>query len=354
MKIALLSCGAGVIVALAGLALFRVHLQHNVAERTKITKPGGVASLEKIRLGGVDQWIQIRGEDRTRPILLFLHGGPGFPQMPFSHLNAELEKDFVVVEWDQRGAGKSYSRSIPGDSMRIEQFVADTHDLALLLLRRFHAPKCYLVAHSWGSIIGALTVARYPELFYAYVGIGQVAGVPETEQVRYQFALDSARKENNQRALDELGLIGRPPHASFAQCRVMEKWVDHYARARHRGIPPTQMVWWALESPAYSWIDLARIPLGARYSFDSLWREIFYQFDLFKQGPRLEVPVYLFLGRYDEVVTTEVAQRYFEALVAPRGKQLIWFEKSGHWPHFNERQKYRSTLVDRVLKETYH
>lgn len=334
------------------LILLRLYAQRKVAREIRISAPRGIHSIEKVKLGGLDQSIQIRGEDRSKPILLFLHGGPGFPQMPFSHLNAELEKHFVVVQWDQRGAGKSYSWSIPKETMRIERFVADTHDLVQMLLRRFRAPKCYLVAHSWGSMFGALTVARYPELFYAYVGIGQVAGVPETQQVRYHFALDSARKENNQEALNDLARIGRPPHVSFANCRVMEKWIDHYARARHEGISPKRMVGWALESPAYSWLDLIKIPLGARFSFDALWRELFYHFDLFKEAPRLEVPVYLFLGRYDEVVTAQVAERYFNALDAPRGKHLVWFENSGHWPQFEERKKYRDALIDRVLPET--
>ena len=198
---------AVVFLAVVALVVTRAWAQHRVAAATKITQPQGIDSLESVRLGGVDQWIQIRGHDRSKPILLFLHGGPGFPQMPFSHLNAELEKDFVVVQWDQRGAGKSYSWSIPDDSMRVAQFVSDTRELAQILLQRFNAPKCYLVAHSWGSLIGALTVAQSPELFHAYVSIGQLAGLPETQQVRYQFALESAQKENNQKAVTELNRI---------------------------------------------------------------------------------------------------------------------------------------------------
>ncbi|MDQ6705319.1 MAG: alpha/beta hydrolase [Acidobacteriota bacterium] len=342
------------IIALLMLALaaFRSYEQCQAAKRITITSPNGIASLEKVRLGGVEQWIQIRGVDPSKPILLFLHGGPGFPQMPFSHLNSELEKEFVVVQWDQRGAGKSYSWSIPDESMRVEQFVADTRELSQLLLRRFQQPKCYLVAHSWGSMFGALTAARYPELFYAYVSIGQLAGLPETQQVRYQFALDSARKENNEKAVAELTRIGRPPHESFDRCKIMEKWVNHYSAEEHRPIPPSRFYRLAFESPAYSWIDLIKIPFGVKYSFERLWREIFYEKNLFEQAPRIEVPVYFLVGRYDSVVTTEVVQRYFDQLEAPRGKQLIWFERSGHWPHFTESEKYRDVLGHKVLKET--
>jgi len=352
LKRVLVGAGALVLgVTIIG-AVLRLVAQHRVAERIRVPSPKGIASIEKVRLGGVDQSIQIRGHDRTKPILLFLHGGPGFPQMPFSHLNAELEKHFVVVQWDQRGAGKSYASAIPDESMQLDQFVADAHELTTLLLQRFDSEKCYLVAHSWGSLIGALIVARYPELFHAYVGIGQVAGLPETQQVRYDFALDHAREENNTDAVAELTRIGRPPHSDFDRCKIMEKWVNHYAAEEHRSFPPTRLARLAFASPAYSWIDLAKIPLGFRYSFSQLWREIFYETNLFEEVPRIEVPVYFFIGRHDWVVTADVAQRYFAELEAPRGKQLIWFEESAHWPHFAEPEKYREMLVGKVLAET--
>ncbi|MEP7248881.1 MAG: alpha/beta hydrolase [Spartobacteria bacterium] len=350
-KYSTLTGAALVLLGVVVLIAVRFYVQRQTAVRIRINSPNGIDTIEKLQLGGIEQWIQIRGEDRRKPILLFLHGGPGFPQMPFAHLNAELEEHFVVVQWDQRGAGKSYSRSIPDGSMKVEQFVSDAHDLMQLLLRRFQAPKCYLIAHSWGTVFGTLLVARDPELFYAYVGLGQVADFPETQQVRYDFALGAAHQEHNRKAVEALTRIGRPPYPSFDQSDRLEKWVSHFDNQRYDNISPWRMAWWAFESPAYSWFDLAKIPLGYRYSSTRLWREVFYQIDLFRQAPRLEVPVYFFLGRHDKVVTAEVAERYFHALAAPRGKRLIWFEESGHWPQFHERKKYRDALVQQVLEE---
>lgn len=206
------------------IGVLRGYWQRRSADRIRITSPNGIASLEKISLGGVNQSIQIRGADKSKPILLFLHGGPGFPQMPFAHLNAELERHFVVVQWDQRGAGKSYSSSIPDESMRVAQFVADAHELVQILLARFGAQRCYLVAHSWGSLFGAQLAAQHPDLFFAYVGIGQTVDLPQTEQVLYQFALDSARREDNQKAIADLQRIGRPPHSN-ADHKFMTKWI---------------------------------------------------------------------------------------------------------------------------------
>ncbi len=346
----LLPGGALLLVGAAALLFWRAFVQSRTAARLRITALEGIDTLETVRLGGVDQWIQIRGHDRTRPLLLFLHGGPGFPQMPFAHLNAALERDFVVVQWDQRGAGKSYSWSIPDDSMRVAQFVADAHELTETLLRRFGAQKCFLVAHSWGSLFGAQLVARYPELFHAYVGIGQAVNLPQTTQVLYDFALHSAQREGNTQAVAELRRIGPPPHRD-ADHRFMEKWVDHYAEKEHPSLSRAWMMELALESPVYSWADLIRIPLGFRYSYGKLWREIFYRTDLFAAAPRIDVPVYFFLGRHDTVVTSEVAQRYFNALDAPRGKRIVWFENSGHFPHFAEAERYRQVMTEQVLGE---
>ena len=344
---------AGASVSLLGL---RAICQHQVAERTKIVSPAGVASLEKVHLGGVDQWIQIRGEDRTKPILLFLHSGPGFPEMPFSHVNARLEKEFVVVQWDQRGAGKSYSSSIPKSSMTIEQFISDTHELVQFLLKRFGASKLYLVAHSWGSMIGALTVAKYPELFEAYVAISQAANAPESERIMYRFALEAAEKQGNEKAEAELNRLGLPPYKSFADYRTMKGWVHHFRDAGYSEISPWKFARLALASPTYSWGDLLRLVLGMRFSFSRLWREAFYETDLLKQAPRIDVPVFFFLGRHDHTATASaaMAERYFQALDAPRGKRLVWFENSGHWPQLEESERFQEQVIlaaDQILEQ---
>ena len=135
-----------------------------------------VATLEKIRIGGSDQWVLERSEDISNPIVLYLHGGPGTSQLTLNRRNTrDLERFFTIVNWDQRGAGKSYAAIRDGARMTIEQFVEDTRELSVYLLRKFGRDRLVLVGHSWGTVIGALTVSRYPELYCCYVGIGQVA-----------------------------------------------------------------------------------------------------------------------------------------------------------------------------------
>jgi pimeloyl-ACP methyl ester carboxylesterase len=199
---------------LLALALgWRAVMQGRVKRATAIPAPPGVESLEKVALGGVGQWLLIRGVDRSNPVLLHLHGGPGSADISIARFfDAGLIEHFTVVHWDQRGAGKSFDPDIPPESMRREQFVLDTRDLASMLRERFGVAKIYLVGHSWGSEIGALAASRYPELFHAYVGVGQVVEKVEQERISYRFALDKAREAGNPRAIRELEEIGPPPY----------------------------------------------------------------------------------------------------------------------------------------------
>lgn len=340
---------ASLVIALVALRAF---WQHQAAERIKISSPVGIDSLEKVKLGGVDQWILIRGWNRDNPVLLLMHGGPGFPCMPFAHVASELEKRFVVVHWDQRGAGKSYSPSTDS-SMNIKQFVSDTLGLTNLLRGRFKQPRIFLGAHSWGSIIGALAVAQSPDRFSAYFAISQAANAPESERLMYRWASEKAAEAGNEKALSELKTLGPPPYEQFGDYNKMVDWIARFSSAEHRPITRGRFVHLAFESPFYSWADLARIPLGAKFSFSRLWREAFYDTDLLKQAPRLDVPVVFFLGRHDHTATASaaMAERYFAALDAPRGKRLIWFEHSGHWPQLEEPQLFQHEVI-RAAEET--
>lgn len=342
LTIALVVCAAG------SLLLWRTVRQHQIAAAIAIDTATGIDSLEKVRLGGVDQWIQIRGRNRTSPVLLVLHGGPGIPEMPFEYVNAELERQFTIVEWDQRGAGKSYSTNIPPGSMTLDQLVSDTEELIDLLRRRFGQERIFLMGHSTGTIIGVLVAAQHPEAVRAYIGISQAADLHATESILYEFAMRSAEKKNND-ALQELRDIGPPPFSTAHQLQVSQKWVNKFAPDRFAAIAPQRLKLLFL-SPACTLGDLWRMVRGAKFSFDHLWRE-FFAVDLFRRVPRLDVPVYLFEGRDDHVLTAEVASRYFASLDASRGKQLIWFERSSHWPQFDEPQKFRRVVVEQVLAE---
>ena len=170
-----------------------------------------IASLEKISIGGVDQWILIRGENVNNPILFKLHGGPGQAEMATVNYNHDLEKHFIVVEWDQRGAGKSYESINPKSAMTLNQLVEDTREISEYLLKRFNQNKLILVGHSWGSILGIMAVQKYPQLFKAFVSTGQIVNMAEGVKISYKHLIGIAKSENNDQALTELTAIGEPP-----------------------------------------------------------------------------------------------------------------------------------------------
>jgi len=124
--------------------------------------PGSVSEIVKIKLGGVDQWILLRGQDIANPVALYLHGGPGGALMPLvRHYTGELERHAIMAVWDQRGAGKSYSKKIPIESMKISQYLSDAHELVAYLKKRFNKKKIFLIGHSWGSILGMKLIQRH-------------------------------------------------------------------------------------------------------------------------------------------------------------------------------------------------
>jgi pimeloyl-ACP methyl ester carboxylesterase len=311
--------------------------------------PDPIAKLESVRLGGVEQWLLIRGADRSKPVLLYLHGGPGSAMISVARqFSTRLEEHFVVVHWDQRGAGKSCSGRVPPASLNLEQILADTHELALWLRERFGQTRIYLLGHSWGSILGVLTVKRHPDLFHAYVGLGQVVDLLRNEEVSLRFVLERALEEGNEEALSELAAL-RPPYPDLESLMTQRRWLRHYHGDQLEGGAIAEFAKGLLLAPEYT----LREELGfVGCVFDSLehiWHEI-QRIDLLELAPRLAVPVYFFTGRHDYNTPFELAEEYFEVLEAPH-KEIVWFERSAHMACMEEPERFQDELI-RVLAET--
>ena len=326
--------------------------------------PASIASLEEIELNGVEQWVLTRGQDVSNPILLYLHGGPGSAMLPFlAHYNSDLECYFTVVTWDQRGAGKSFSPRIPEETMTVDQFIEDAHALTLILKKRFGAEKIYLVGHSWGSMLGVLTVSRYPEDYYAYVGIGQFVNGADNESCSYDWVYRTALKQGNRKAQRQLEKIGPPVEGLYqsdtSKGRVVlkgilaeRKWLVRFGGAVYGKSNYSELFGLFLTAKEYTFGDFIRCLRGVNFSMKSMQLEVL-QVDLRRQVPRLEVPVYFLQGRCDYNTPGEVSYDYFQMLEAP-SKEFIWFERSAHAPIFEEPEKFNQMMVDKVLKETYN
>jgi pimeloyl-ACP methyl ester carboxylesterase len=307
--------------------------------------PNSVAEAKYVRLGGVDQWVMIRGENVTNPALIVLHGGPGMSEMGFfRHCNAQLERHFTVVHWDQRGTGKSFDRDIPRSSMTLDQFLADLNELVDIVRGRFRKEKVVILGHSWGSALGAIYAARFPEKVSVYVGVAQIGDWPAAESLSYAFGIAEAERRHDENALQKLHAIGPPPYPAksvFVERRVVNQ-LDGQLRL---GI-----LWKAGRAlfgrPESSIFDLPNLIRGFGFTLEAMWPEV-STLNLLTLVPALKMPVVIFAGRRDHWVPPQTSVAYFNALSAP-SKKLVSFEHSGHEAFVDEPEKFNATMVEVV------
>nr|WP_208543161.1 alpha/beta fold hydrolase [Lysobacter alkalisoli] len=212
-----------------------------VADMRRIVTDQGIERLEKVRIGGIEQWVSIRGNDARNPVLLMLHGGPGWVSMPTSwYFQRGWEEYFTVVQWDQRGAGKTYVENDPeliAPTVTPEQMIADTVELVAWLRREYGKEKIFVLGHSWGSYLGLELASRHPDWLHAYIGIGQGTDIPESERRGWAWTMDKARADGNAEAIAELESIA--PYAegddapALADVYKQRKWLNHYGGMVH-------------------------------------------------------------------------------------------------------------------------
>ena len=306
---------------------------------------GSIAEVNYLRLGGVDQWVMMRGESVSNPPLILLHGGPGFSETGlFRRFNAPLEKFFTVVSWDQRGTAKSFNRRIPRASMTVEQLIADLDELVEVVRQRLGHEKVALFGHSWGSALGVLYSSRFPHKVSAYVGSGQIGDWPASESSSYAFVLSEAQRRHDERALKKLRAIGAPPHDA------RRLWVQRTWLQRLEGHLGARAVWEmgriVLGRPESSILNLPNILRGFRFSLEAMWAEV-SALNLLKAAPVLQIPVFFFLGRNDHWVDPLTSVAYFDALTAP-SKTLLWFDDSGHEPFVDEPGRFNVAMAEMV------
>jgi len=318
--------------------------------------PGSIARMEKVRLGGVDQWLIIRGQDETKPVLLFLSGGPGASEAArVLRFNQELEKDFMVVIWEQRGCGKSYPARA---NLTVEQYTSDIIELSEMLRERFDKEKIFLVGHSWGTIIGVRAAQARPDLFHAYVGTAQMVDVLETDQIIYQMVLDHARETNDTTFVKRMETQGAPPYLSgspvqpYATLFGREYAVYEFPNIKNEEYRRDgDILLLMLKQPEYGWLDRIYYLLGLMNTFNVVYPQL-QDLDFRADATQFNLPVYLILGRHDMNNPGVIPEEYFNLLDAPR-KQLFVFEDSGHGMIWEEANLFHEVMTDTVLAETY-
>ena len=308
--------------------------------------PGSIATMETAEIGGVAQSIWFRGADVRNPAVILLHGGPGASESAlFRHYTAALEEHFLMVYWEQRGAGRSFHSGIPGDSMTIARLGRDLDEVVDLVRRRFDKDRVILLAHSWGTVLGTIYAYEHPGKVAAYVGIAQIANFADGERLSYEWALGQAVQRKNYRAIGELRAMSPRP-SSVDDELTKGRWVEAFGGTFHRKLSTWKLILAAASTDEANLVDLVKFGQGNRFSLESL-RPEYSKVDLTRYDS-FRVPIIFLLGRHDWHVPSVLAERYFDAVSAPC-KRLVWFEQSAHNPPFEEPERFVRVVTREVL-----
>lgn len=307
--------------------------------------------IEKINLNGVGLCFSIKGNNKENPILLVLHGGPGDASLPLvSKYNKDLEQYYTVVVLEQRGAGKSYYKFSDDDEVCIDDFVEDTYQLALYLLKKFSKDKLFITAHSWGSVIGMKFILKYPEIVSAYIGCGQVINMRKTTETAFQFALDKnidAQKENNINKLKKTDYFYEGKDW-FNELLFVTKQVIKNGGSLYNEKSYNKFIWQFLISKEYSFKDLFKRQIGSIQSIKFLWKELMTI--NFEGLTEFEVPVIFIEGRHDFHSSSKIVESFYNSINSK--KHFIWFEKSAHFPQWEENEKFNLFMINLLNQDT--
>jgi len=317
----------------------------------KVVSANGIDEAKAVTIGGIQQWITVRGRDRRNPILLVIHGGPAAPELPTRYLfEAPWTDYFTVVEWDQRGSGRTYALNDPAKvapTLSVDRMAADAEELTAYLRTTYGKKKIFALGHSWGTILGLRLAQARPDWLYAYIGMGQIIDMREGERVGYVFALKAAEADHNAKAVAELKAIAPYPEPDgslpIEKINTERKWSVHYGGLSHGHSTYDYLSDAQRLSPDYPDADVeALVDAGSGFSFPKLLPQM-ARTD-FTGVKKLDVPILIFAGRYDYTTPTAPVERWYGALKAPK-KRWVWFENSAHMMSVEEPGKVLVHLV---------
>jgi proline iminopeptidase len=321
--------------------------------------PGSIAEIAAVRIGGQDQAILLRGHSVDAPVLLYLAGGPGQSSLPHPRvIFQDLEQDFIVVDWDQRGTGKSYAALDPISDLTLQQAVTDTIELTNYLRDRFDEEKIYLLGESYGTILGVLAAKQRPDLYHAFIGSGQMVNVAETDRRLYQDILASAEQSGDVQLADKMRSYGEPPYTDipYANAFVM----TNYERLYKPYTPPQSYIergessgidQFGILGSEYSLVEKVNVLRGLIDMFTIMYPQL-QSIDLRRDAAKLETPVYMLDGQAELAARRDLALEWFDLLEAPR-KRIFSFENAAHAVAFEQYEAFHKVLLEIILPETY-
>ena len=348
VRLILLALVALVLLAVVAALSYRAGCQHRIANTLRITSPNGIDEARFININGAEEWITIRGGDRDNPVILFLHGGPSEANSPFVEFYTPFEKDFVFVQWDQPGAGKTYLRAGSHQpKLTIQRMAADGIAVAEYVENELHKPKIILIGQDWGGVLGVRMIEQRPDLFAAFVGTGQIVGIFGTQDALYQYALSHATASHDEKMLTALNQLGPPPYTT------LERYGQFQDCCRNPFWPPddvagiNRMKGELVVTPSLSLAEVNGWIKGLRTGEVQLDGLLMTMADLRKTDVAFSVPVFFIQGENDNVTPTTVVADYISKIRAPV-KKLDVVPGAGHFVMWTHPKEFLNSLRDDV------
>jgi len=323
------------LLAIAGLRLA-------LSNQQRLDGPHAVHESGYVEIGGRQQWIELRGQERTNPVLLWVHGGPGFPVLSANYASfLPWERSFTIAHWHQRGAALTYAAAQEGGRLTIDRMVDDGIEVAAYVRSRVGAERIVVVGHSWGSLLAARMVQRQPNLFAAYVGTGQFTSLERDGRDLFAAALERATHAGNRSAIHALEMVASLPATDVHRMDVVRTW----GKTEDVSDNPLLLYLAPLLAPGYPIRHTVSFARGLAKSRADLF-EAELRVDMERDVPELATPAFLFQGRDDWQVSTPSALHYFAMLKAP-AKEIVLFD-GGHLVPMLQPETFLNALVDKV------
>jgi len=337
------------VLAVGAILSLRAYSQHLNTKAYAIHTSNGIDEAGYVKIGGIEQWVQIRGQDRDNPVLLCLHGGPGGTLSQLTKLFIPWEKDFTVVQWDQRGAGKTLKSTgaTIDETMSVDRMTQDGIEVAEYLRSHLHKNKIILLGHSWGSILGINMAKRRPDLFYAFVGTGQVSDLPRSLQMDYAHLLGQAQIAKDQRTTQALTEIGPPPFDSRHKLEVFFGSINRYQPASDHAAMEAMGSTLLSPPPDYSLRDVFDWYRGFMVVPTLRLYNEMLSTKLASLGTNFEIPIVFIQGADDNVAQASLASDYFTTINAPH-KEMVLLKGGGHFAFLGMSERFLKELVTRV------
>lgn len=358
-KILLYLFGTIITLVLMVLIIIRINSSQKpepIVDSMGNTPPNSIAIIHDTIINGASQRLTIRGHNKSNPVLLRVHGGPGEPHAPqaYKFTGNDLEDLFTVCYWDQRGAGPAYNSELPDSTITRKQIVKDGLEVVKYLRDKFGKEKIYCEGISWGTAVSAFMIKEKPEYFKAYIGVGQMTDQIMNEVLSYEFAMDEAKRRNDTLAIKDLLSIGAPPYKtkeeSARAVQVERKYIYKYVPPK-LSMNTMDAMKLMLLYEGWSFSYKMKVLSEGMYGVAApiLWMENYEQ-NLFKEMPEWPIPVYLIQGENDHLTETALVEAYIDSLQAPK-KELFILKDIGHFASAEDPLRYREIMKQILLNE---